>query len=380
MPGETILLIDDSQAVQDIAQTALHQAGYHVNTASNGAAALAYPGIDDIEMIVMGADLDGLTGEETNRLLKQHTETHHIPVLMLVPEEGSSERESLTLGGAFGYLFKPFDPGSLVRKVDQLFEQKNLDEMSQQYLSDAADGLMKKLADDQINQAVERKTELIIQRCIQNITTQVDDRARQEVESRVTGLINEKEQELVKLTVREVANAMVEKLAVNKVEEAMEQILLESTEKEVHRICESVLPNTIRDRSKEMLNNILPREVEKQLQRSADKMIPAISEQLMQTVEGVAKKSVPKIARELLPPLVESQIKQITESRLPRMVSDLVAKELNTQMSNKFEPSIQKAVNRVKRSAMIFNVTLGLALCGAFGFLVWLQIWGPLAK
>jgi two-component system chemotaxis response regulator CheY len=377
MPGESILLIDDSQAVQDIAESALSHAGYRITSASNGASSLTYPGIDEIDLIILGTDLNGLSGEETTRILKQHAETHPIPILMLIPEDRVPDRENTTTCGAIGYLLKPFNPESLVRKVDQVMDQRNLDELSRQYLADASDRMMGQLAEEQINSSVERKSQLIVEKCIQNITNQVDERARGVVEQRVTGLVSEKEQELVKTTVHEVANAMVEKLALAQVEEAMDQILRDETEKAVRRISDQILPNQIRERTKDMLNNILPREVEKQLQKSTDRIVPEISNQIVSTVENVSQKSIPRIGRELLPVVIESQVSNALNREIPRKVTELVSSDLNRQMVNKINPTIQAATRKIQRTVLIFNGILGGLLCCAFGFMIWLLFFGP---
>lgn len=376
MPGQAILVIDDSLSVQGIAQNALESAGYHVTTASNGAAALTYPSIDDIDLIVMGSDLAGLSGQESIRLLKQNAETHPIPTLLLVPEEQIPDRENLNLAGAAGFLLKPFDGNALVRKVEQLLDQRDLDELARQYLSDSADRLMKKLADEQIQSSVERKTQLIIERCIQNITSAIDQKARGEVDQRLTGLIAEKEQELVKLTVREVAQSMVDKLAQRKVEEAMEAILREETEKAVKRAADQLLPNQIRDKAKNMLENILPREVERQLDRAAEKRAEEISEQIKTIVDAAANKSVPRAGRELLPPLVESQVAMALDQALARQVADLVHRELTQQMPRRLEPSVKEAASRIRRGVLWINGIVGALLLAAAAAMIWLTLPG----
>lgn len=376
MPGENILVIDDSLAVQDIARMALSGSGYQVTTASNGAAALTYPCIEDVNLIVIDSDLEGLSGEQTTTILKQHGHTHPIPVVLLVPEEKMSSRESLALSGACGYLLKPFDGPALVRKVEQALEQQNMDDLARQYLADTADKLMKGLAEQQIGAAVERKTQIIVERCIQNVISLVDQRARGEVEQRVTGLIGEKEQELVKMTVREVAQSMVEKLAERKVEEAMQTILAEQTDRAVKRVADQTLPNIIRDKIKEMLANIVPREVETKLQKAAEKMVPEISQQIIGTVESVANKTIPRAGRELLPPVVEAQVRGALEKELPRKVAELVARELRDQLSTNIEPVIRESVARIRKSVLIINGLMAAAVFVGVAAMLYMRFFG----
>lgn len=376
MAGESILVIDDSLAVLDMVQTVLHDQGYHVTTVSNGTAALTCPSLEDVSLVVIDEQLDGLSSREAMRILKQNGPTHPIPILLMVPEESLTQTESVSMGGACAYMVKPFEPQGLVRKVEQVLDQQRLDELSNQYLSDAADRMMSKLADQQIAGAVERKTQLIIERCIQNITTTIDQRARAQVDEHVTSLVADKEQELVKLTVREVAQSMVEKLAAAKVEEAMNAILAEHTDRAVRGAGDKILPNMIREKVKEMLNNMLPREVDARLQKAAEKMVPEISQQIVATVEDVAKRAVPRAGRELLPQVVEGQVATAVEQSVPRKVSELVSRELDKQLRDKLEPTIKASVARIRRNVMAINTAIGALIVVGMAVMFWLTFGG----
>lgn len=377
MAGESVLVIDESQAVQEIAQTALSAAGYQVACASNGAAALAYPDVESVDLVVMGSELPDLSGEDTTRLLKRDERTNPIPVLMLVPEDQRPEREDLALAGTCGFLLKPFRAQDLVRKVGQVLQQGELDELASHYLTQAADRRMNELADQQLSRVIERKTELIIERCIQKVTAAVDQRARGEVEARVNGLVTEKEQELVKLTVREVANSMVEKLATSKVEEAMDRILTESTDRAVRRMADQMLPNLIRERVKEMVANIVPREIDTRLDKAAEQRAADLSKQIIEMVEAVARKNVPRAARELLPSVAEAQTNATLDRVLPRRVNELVDSELSKQIANRIEPAIRESAARLRRSVLMFNGLFVLILGALVGVLVWLTFFPP---
>lgn len=376
MPGESLLVVDDSLAVQDIARSVLEGAGYRVATAGNGASAMTYPGIEDVDMLIIDGHMAGLSGEETVRLLKQHESTHPIPVLLLMSEGHVPERESLEPMGTCAFLLKPFTGRCLIQKVEQILDQQNLDEMARQYLADRTDHLMKELADQQIQAAIERKTQIIIERCIQNVVNAVDQRARAEVDERITGLLEEKEQELVKLTVREVAQSMVEKLAERKVEEAMEGILNEQTERAVRRVTDKTLPGQIREKLKEMINNILPREAENKVQKATERLIPQIGDQIVGTVESVAGKTIPRTAREMLPPVVEGQVRSALEQSVPSKVRELVRRELDQQMVDRIRPVVREASARIRRNVLIVNGLIGLAVASGVVAMVVLYVLG----
>lgn len=374
MPAESILLIEDSPAERDIAQTVLEEAGYRVTAAANAAAALTYPETQDIDLIVMDGTLDGVNGYETTRLLRQQEQTHPIPILLLLCDESLDEREDLSARGADGYLLKPFEGQALAKKVRRMLEDQHLEDLARQYLSDSADAMMGTLAEQHIKESIDRKTQIIIERCIQTVADAVQERAKEEVDKQVTELTAEKEQELVKMTVREVAQSMVEKLAERKVSEAMETILAEQTERAVRRSAEQQLPTMVRDRVKESLNNTLPREVQNKVQKAAEKMMPELSEQVIAAVDTVASKSIPRAAREVLPELAERQFKLTINEQIPRLVGDLVGRELESQIELRLEPAVQNSARALRRTVLIWNsissaaVAIGLGLMVYFSF------------
>ncbi|MEO8376632.1 MAG: response regulator, partial [Candidatus Sumerlaeota bacterium] len=313
MAGEKILLIDSSAGVQDLAKAVMEEHGYKVTCASNGAAALAHPELDKFSLLLLDTNLDGVSGFETVTQIRSDAETFGVPVLLLVPEEENDTRQSQSLRGANGYICKPFTPVSLSVKVDEMLKEKKLRDQSQQYLEDSADRHMQTLAEQKIQQAVEKKIQIIVERAIQSIVSIIDQRTRREVDARVTALTTEKEQELVRLTVQEVARSMVEKMAERKVTEAMEAILVETTEKTVKRVSDAMLPSMIRERLKESLENMLPREVQLKVEKATQDKMTEFGEALVSVLQTEAKKTVPLVAKEKLPELAERQVIQACE-------------------------------------------------------------------
>ncbi len=364
MAAETILLVEDSPGERDIAQAYLEENGFKVVAAANAAAALTFPDINNVNLVILDATLDGVSGFETTRLLRQQADTHPLPILMLVPEGMIDNREDFFPGGADGYLLKPYEGPQLVRKVGRLLTQAHLESLSGKYLSDRTDEVMKELAAQHIQAGVERKTQLIIERCLQNVATAVDLRARQEVDKKIQTLAAEKEQELVKMTVREIAQSMVEKLAERKVGEAIETVLKDTCEKAVTRIANQLLPGTIRERVKENLNNTLPREIQTRLQKATEKIGPEMGQQIVATVEGVAQKTLPKVARELLPELAEKQMRVAASEQVPRIVSDLMGRELDKQMFERIDPAVRDSADRLRRTVFVWNGAAALIAVG----------------
>lgn len=365
MAGERILVVDDSATVQDYCRAVLEAEGYKVAVASNGVAALTYPDVPDIDLLIVDTHLREMSGLDTAKAVKSDQELYRKPVLLLVSEEEGTDRQSQTLMGANAYLKKPFEPESLLQKVRLLFEEREVMEKGRQYLEEAAGTMMKRLAETTIQQAIEQKTQIIVERSLQSIVTQVDQKARKEVDARVTQLTAEKEQELVKMTVHEVARSMIEKLAERKVSEAMDVVLREETEKGVRRVADGVLPGIIRERVRESIDQVLPKEVQRRVQKEAEDLVPEASQKVVTVIESAAQKLIPKMAREVTSEVVERQLMEAIDTQLPKHVQQMVAQELEAQVRLKIAPLVREAAESIKRKTRFLQfMTIGALLVG----------------
>jgi len=352
MAGERVLLIDESAAVQDMAKCALEEHGYRVTLASNGLAALSHPDIEQFDLVVVDANLDGLDGLETTRFIKTDSETHKIPILLLVPEDSLDQRSSQRTAGAQGWLAKPFTPAQIITKAHESIAEQKLKSLSDQYLEDSAERHMQELAEHKIQQAVERKIQIIVERAIQSIVSIIDQRAKREVDARVTALAAEKEQALVKLTVQEVARSMIEKLAERKVTEAMEQILVSSTEKTVKRAVDTMLPSMIRERLRESIENTLPREIQTRVEKAATDKAQEIGEGIVVVIQQQAQKIVPLVAKERLPEIAERAIAAACETKIPQLVLAEARSGVANELNQRVRPLMEEMHKDLRRRSL----------------------------
>ncbi|MBN1514961.1 response regulator [Candidatus Sumerlaeota bacterium] len=367
MAGERILIIDPSAAVQEIAQNTLAEAGYRVRTASNGMSALVSPEIKDFDIVILDTGMDGVDGYTTARELKSDADTFQTLVLLLVDEAEVEKGSDPPLRGANGYIKKPFDPANLVHKIRSMIEERELEIKTRAYLDEAANKLMSQLAEEHISKAVENKTQLIVERAIQNVVSKIDQRATVEVDQRVTQLTAEKEQELVRMTVHEVAKSMVEKLAERKVAEAIETILREVTEKTVKRSVERTLPSQIRDRVKENLEIVLPREIQGRMEQAVKEVVPELFSEMSRQFESVAQKTVQKAARERLPEIIDRQLEIAINTTIPRYIREQAKSEIAQMARNSVEPEIRGARRKLTALCVIFFLISLVLICGYIG-------------
>ncbi|CAN5423723.1 hypothetical protein BH09SUM1_BH09SUM1_03800 [soil metagenome] len=362
MAGERILLVDSSAGVQEMAKAVLEEHGYKVTTASNGMAAISHPEISRFNVVLMDSALEGMDGLETTSEIRSEAETYSIPVILLIPEEEMDKRASQSLRGANGFIAKPFSPTQLLVKVDEAIEERRLRTLSRQYLEDSADRHMQGLAEQKIQQAVEKKIQIIVERAIQSIVSIIDQRARREVDARVTALTAEKEQELVRLTVQEVARSMVEKMAERKVTEAMESILVEQTEKTVKRAADSMLPQIVRERIKESIENSLPREVQSKVDKAAGEKMNEIVEAMMNILQEQARKTVPLVAKEKLPEIAERQVTAACEARIPHLVTAEARGAVANELQQRIKPMLDAETKIMQKRVLGWVAVLAFVL------------------
>ncbi|GGQ57690.1 response regulator [Couchioplanes azureus] len=119
-PGEgaRVLLVEDDPQSAELLQTQLENAGYHVDLAGTGEAALTAAGAQPPDAIVLDVALPGIDGFEVLRRLKADERLAGIPVFFATIID---ERQAGLALGADGYFVKPVDQpallGALARAV-----------------------------------------------------------------------------------------------------------------------------------------------------------------------------------------------------------------------------------------------------------------------
>ena len=120
---ETILVVDDEADVVDLVRYHLNRAGFDVDVASSGRAALHTARQRRPDAIVLDIMLPQMSGTEVFRKLKLEIDTAQIPVLMLTAKGLLSERIAGLELGVDDYITKPFSPRELVLRVQNLLRR-----------------------------------------------------------------------------------------------------------------------------------------------------------------------------------------------------------------------------------------------------------------
>lgn len=121
-PEQTrILVVDDRPENLVALKAVLESTSYNVITATSGEEALRWVLKEEFSVIILDVQMPGLDGFETARLIKNREKTRHIPIVFVTAANQASEHVQKGFEvGAVDYIFKPFSPEMLRRKVDAL--------------------------------------------------------------------------------------------------------------------------------------------------------------------------------------------------------------------------------------------------------------------
>lgn len=115
--SERILVVDDDPDVVKLFSFILTKAGYQVDAALDGEAALAQAHATPPDVIVLDVMMPGLNGFEVAQRLRVQPDTATIPIIMLTARAVLPDQVEGMLSGASSYLVKPIAPATLVKAV-----------------------------------------------------------------------------------------------------------------------------------------------------------------------------------------------------------------------------------------------------------------------
>jgi twitching motility two-component system response regulator PilH len=124
MDGPRILVADDSATLLRIVTQVLSEAGYRVDTASDGVATVQRFYASRPDLVITDIAMPKLSGYLVCRLIKEDWTSAHVPVLMLTSRDGPSDRFWAHHSGAERYMTKDFGPDDLLAVVAELLAQR----------------------------------------------------------------------------------------------------------------------------------------------------------------------------------------------------------------------------------------------------------------
>ncbi len=113
---QTVLIVDDIKENIDILVEILKK--NDLVTALDGKTALEIVAQEDVDLILLDIMMPEMDGFEVCKILKQNTETSHIPIIFLTAKDKSDNIQNGFRMGAVDYITKPFNPNELLSRVD----------------------------------------------------------------------------------------------------------------------------------------------------------------------------------------------------------------------------------------------------------------------
>src|SRR5712692_867282 len=120
MPGQKILVVDDSWTELTMIVTPLRNSGFDVVTAVDGDEAVEKVLKERPHCIVLDVVLPKQNGFQLCRKLKNSEASRHIPIILLTSKNTPLDRSWGLRQGADLYITKPFDSDELVASVRSL--------------------------------------------------------------------------------------------------------------------------------------------------------------------------------------------------------------------------------------------------------------------
>jgi CheY-like chemotaxis protein len=117
MPGESILVVDDSPTILKLVQLVLTKANYRVATAPSGEAGLAAALEDRPDLVLLDHFMPGMNGHAACKALGDDPQTRSVPVILMSAKGEEVEPRFRQLSNVVDAISKPFTPEALLTVV-----------------------------------------------------------------------------------------------------------------------------------------------------------------------------------------------------------------------------------------------------------------------
>ena len=120
-----VLVVDDDQDIRALVRALLERAGYSVDEAESGRAALRNLFASAPALVILDVTMPELDGWD---ILERIRDLSEVPVLMLTARDTESDRVRGLRGGADDYVSKPFDRDELLARIEGLLRRAPRDD------------------------------------------------------------------------------------------------------------------------------------------------------------------------------------------------------------------------------------------------------------
>lgn len=122
--GRKILVVDDEPYILRALDYVLKKERYEVTTAVDGEEALKRIEECRPDLILLDIMMPKIDGYELTRTLKSNTGTKDIYIILLTAKGQEEDHKKGIELGAEEYLTKPFSPSGLVKRLNEIFKER----------------------------------------------------------------------------------------------------------------------------------------------------------------------------------------------------------------------------------------------------------------
>ncbi len=125
VPKKVLLIIDDEEDLTSMLSFRLKKMGFDTVTANNGDDGIALARKSKPDLILLDLMMPELDGYAVSKRLKSDSVTRDIPIVVFSALGNKNTKESIEKLGAAGFIEKPFEPGILIKKINEFLGGEN---------------------------------------------------------------------------------------------------------------------------------------------------------------------------------------------------------------------------------------------------------------
>ena len=119
-----ILIVDDDELIAEMASEILINEGHACGWVTSGEDVLDLLRHRRPDLLLLDNDMPGLTGPQVLRRIRGSARDYDLPVIMFTGITGAQDEQAALYAGAQDYVRKPFDPRSLLHKVNLVLKAR----------------------------------------------------------------------------------------------------------------------------------------------------------------------------------------------------------------------------------------------------------------
>ena len=119
----TILVVEDDQDIRFLLSETVSDLGYDVLEAADGGTGFLRAIEEHPDVILLDVMMPVMDGFQVLAKLKDHAETHPMPVIMVSARGQEQDIMRAMRGGAWGFVIKPWNQDDLESKINNAVEE-----------------------------------------------------------------------------------------------------------------------------------------------------------------------------------------------------------------------------------------------------------------